>query len=1155
MTGTCMKTYLVLALCLLPVFSALSATAEGGARTASEGKVGVMAGASRLEFEGNRAFSAERLQRGLRINGDWLQAAHPEAPLADYVKATQSALVRGYQHAGFPLAKITETRWLSSPQRLLCVIEEGPRYTAGEVSVTGAQSVPAEQIIKKLTTTAKKRKMADEPTSIENPDVVSESSEAKMTFRTRTTAAGDIKKALWIKGKPAPLDDRRLVNVKESVEYQLSQAGRMQAKVEVETVRDDAAHTAALRVKIVSEGPAAVLGEVACTGLKRDTEAELLKYLGLEKGRPIKAGQMQEIEDRLLNSARYVYFKATAKPRKEGQPEMDLKLELVEMPEAPRLVEPLNTTHNTLVKMRKWIDELVHSGSEDLVVTVLVQPKTGVGGEFRMIYNAQQGLLMKMLLWDDAEKRSKPRHCTLRYTPGQLAAFLSAQDGGSRQWLQQPIGANNMLRLFVNFELSEPKNGRTPGSTNFGMGFKERQDGPMLDLELNLKPAALLLHSLRYAEEWSSKDGLLVMKSVTADGQGGNSIVIDEATGQLREVGNGEGAWNKGHTEFSRYSITTAKGAWEKAAKEMDAETAGLANSYEAGEGLASWAAWLTAAALNSGIGHGGAPPPEEAAQRVAAARELGRRMKLSAPRLFSAFDSGEDSFDVPEAADKPSNNMLSTTMVALLGLQAADALFSEGTWPWLLAREVYYGTTGQNQYDGRILKQVQQDPQLGPVGSYLASLLLDWTLPAAAAAADFRQLALQKLSAADFRQDWGLLMMNCPAEQREAMSDLLEKVRAGSQTRESGLLKDALGTQGQGGGRFTPVIESFLQELRREPDRLLSAALTAAMDRVWDETLSGVLRDRLTPKGKDGKAVDAARVAALVGDTEVTRREVADTLRTLSEEPRPQPGVGVAQLEKEALESQIEVALLHAAFKAMGNTVRPEVLDADVSATVKKKHHGSRQRFLLALAKDGYSLEEYRMTREKALVAEVVRKKVRGMALQPTKEEIARVVAQENAAEERQVKLHTLTLFKHSDKRNKEEQRKLAEDLREKLKAGQDFEALAKKYSADSRAADGGASDWLNPAVLSPEIAKPLAEMKPGGVSAVLDLGAQWLIVKFDEERLKPQDTEKQLKAATVLLQRQKETEFYDAWLKNMRSKIKIQILPPPEPKSTPVK
>ncbi|MBN8422583.1 MAG: peptidylprolyl isomerase [Verrucomicrobia bacterium] len=1145
-----MKTPAALRLCLL-----LPVLLSGIVRGADPARVGVLGSADRLVFEGNQSFSSQRLSHGLYTHGDWLLAAHPEAPLEDYVRATRAALLRGYQRAGFPQVQITETRWLADPQRLLCVIAEGPRYMAGPVTVTGAQAVSVAQIVAKLTTKEKKpadhraqKNKAEEGTTSSTPAIASEKETASLILKgwmgeLPTTASKSIE---WETGKPAPLDARRTAELQDLVVKQLAQAGRMQARAEVKTVLDETTHTAGLHVNILSEGPPAMLAGIECRGLKRDSEAALLKYLELEKGRPFLSGQVPEIEDRLLRSARYTSYKVTATPRRTDHPEMDLKLELVEMPEAPRLGEPLNATCETLLKARDWFNALMRSGSEDLVFTLAFQESTGHSGELSVVCNPQRGLLLTLTFSDDAEGRKKPPRCTLRYTPGEVAAFFSAHDGAAGQWLRQPVGRALMANLFVKIETDEPTDNETSGKINFGGSLKSKEGNGLLDFVLTLTPAAALLDSLKYAAEWEHKDGLLVMKQETADGEGKPGAVIEEATGRLREIGNGKGSWNKAHTEFARFRITTAQGAWDEATQELEAQTAGLANSYEAGEGFASWAGWLTEGFLNAGFGKTAELSQEEVARRTAAARDLGRQLDISMPELLNAF-TADSSFYVPDTADKPRTTNASTTLVAQLGLAVVDSLVSEGSWPWLLAREVYYSTAGRNEYTGRILEQVRQDPELGPVGCFCAAVLLDWTLPASAG--EFRSLALSKMTAADFRKDWGLLVQNCSARKRTAMADLLEKVRAGGQSPETDLLREVFGGAEAGTRvRFNALMDSFLQELRREPDRALAVATTAAMDKMWDETLSGMLREKLTPKGGDGKAVDATQVAAMVGGTEVTRKEVALALEVFRKNAAAaKSGETEAELEQAALKAQIELALLHAAFKAMGNAVKPEQLDEDVRQFVAKNFKGSQPRFLVQLAKEGYTLEEYRMAREKSLVAILMKQKIRGMAPAPTEEEISRLVAQNNAPPERQVKLHTLSLLKKAGDPEGAQQRRLADDLHAKLKEGQNFEDLAKKHSADSRAADGGAMDWMNPEALSPAIGGALGRMKPGDVSGVVDLGTVWIMVKLDEERLLSKSAAEKRKEAEAVLKQKKAAEFYDAWLNNVREKIKVQILPMP--------
>lgn len=1151
-----MKSYTAFLLCLLLIPELLSGTVHG----ADAGKVGALGSASRMVFEGNTTFTAEDLHRALRTHGDWLLAAHPEAPLEDYVEATRAALLRGYQRAGFPHVQISETRWLADPQRLLCVIAEGQRYMAGPVTVTGAESVPAEQIIAKLTT--KEKKAADDFTKKDKPEDkktlptlvdVSETYAPGLSIKTKASevADADSKDIAWEIGKPAALDARRPADLQDLVVKQLGKAGRMQAKVEVKTVLDESAYTAALHVKILSEGPAAVLAGITCTGLKRDSEAALLKYLGLEKGRPFLSGQVKEIEDRLLSSARYTSFKVTTTPRETDHPEMDLKLEVVEMPEAPKLGEPLNTTQETLLKARDWINDLMRSGSEDLVVTLYFQSKKDKSAEMVLIYNSQHGLQLTLTVFDDEEGRKNPRRCVLRYSPGEVTACFSVHDGAVRQWLRQPLGSALMASLFVRIDTDEPKDNRTAGNVNFGGSWKMQEGSGLMDLVLTMKPAAALLNSLKYAEEWLHKDGLLVMKMEGADGQGKYGAVIEEATGRVREIGNGKGIWDKAHTELSRFSLTTMKGAWDKATQELEAQTAGVPDSYEAGEGFASWAGWLTAGFLNAGLGKTAALKPEEVARRTTAARELGRGLDISMAQFFSAFTGPEgDRFYVPDSADKPRETRASTTMIAQIGLAIVDSVVSEGSWPWLLAREVYYSTAGRNEYTGRILQQVREDPQLGPLGCYFAASLLDWTLPAYAG--EFRELALSKMTAADFRKDWGLLVQNCSARKRTAMAELLEKVRTGGQNAETDLLREVFGGAEAGTKiGFTAMMESFLQELRREPDRTLATATASAMDKMWDDTLSGILREKLTPKGGDGKAVDATRVAAMAGETEVTRREVSLALDVFRKNAAAEKsGATEAELEDTALKAQIDMALLHAAFKTMGNTLTSAQLDEDVRQYVARNYKGSQQRFLQQLAKEGYTLEEYRMMREKIIVAKVMKAKIRSMAPAPTEDEIARQMEKSNAPPERQVKLHTLAILKQSGDANEAQQRKLADELHAKLKEGQDFAALAKKHSADSRAADGGAMDWMNATALSPAISGPLVGMEPGGISGVVDMGSVWIIVKLDAERMLSKTAEERRQEATAVLKQQKATEFYDAWLNNVRGKIKVQILPMPEAK-----
>ena len=1107
-------------------------------------KVGQMGSTKRLVFEGNQTFSADELSHGLRAHADWLLAAHPAAPLADFLKVTRTALERGYQRAGFPSVVVKEGRLEINPDRLVFEIVEGPRYTAGTVTVSGTKSIKPELIIEKLTTAEKT---------------------ATDTDKQKSTSSKK-PKIDWKQGKPAPLDATRPGELQRAVLKILEQHGLMQAKVQADIVRDDTARTAALQVKILAEGPAAILDKVEFTGLKRDSDVDVMKYLGLAPGQPFLSGRVAEIENLLLKSARYTSYKVTATPRQAGQPEMNLKIELVEMPETPKLGVALNDNQKALLLASAWANEIFSTGSEDLLLKWSHLPKEGGRQDLELIYNSQHGAHLTVTVTDDVAGKLNPRRLALHYAQEAMTGLFSMQEGRVKQWMHTPAGKGLAWDYFVKFETNEPKDGVTTGNINFGGSFKPAVKNVTSKLALTMTPAAALLFSLKYAAQLQNRDGRFVMQSPAAPGGDDFSMAIDTATGRVREIA--IGTWEKGHGGFFRFTVTTAVGALDRATRELEADSAGLVNAYEGKEALASWAGFLTAGFLQGGFGKSPPAKPETIPPRSHAAYELARSLSVSGAQVYNAiFSSSESDYLVPNAPDKPVETKLSGSIISQYALFLTDALAGNDTWPWLLAREAFYSMNGRTEYTGLILNQVRADPQLGPVGCYLASVLLDWTLPAAAG--EFRQMAQAKLTAQDFRKDWGLLAQNVSERQRGEITALLEKIRSGAQV-EVGLLEDILGnfestTQVKVNfGNFesttkvkvNPSIQTFVTELRRDPGRPLAEAVASAMDRVWDETLSAWLKDKLMPKGKDGKAVDPAKVAALVGGTEISREEleksVAARIKANPLKPDATTAERTAQLaetEQAALKDTIEMEIYVAAFKASGNTLPQSAVDADLRQTIKREYKGDKARFERAVLMEGATMEEYRKKRERTIIFNVILKKLSELAPPPTEVEIQHALELRTAeAPQRQVQIRTLSIPKYDAKRENDTQYKLAQDIHAKLKAGQDFGALAKKFSADGRAADGGKMDWASTAILSPALAEPLSKLKPGELSEVLDLGTLWFILKFDGERQQSKPAE-QIKAEVVEeLKKQKTAEFQASWLKNTRDKLKVQIVPKPE-------
>jgi parvulin-like peptidyl-prolyl isomerase len=125
-------------------------------------------------------------------------------------------------------------------------------------------------------------------------------------------------------------------------------------------------------------------------------------------------------------------------------------------------------------------------------------------------------------------------------------------------------------------------------------------------------------------------------------------------------------------------------------------------------------------------------------------------------------------------------------------------------------------------------------------------------------------------------------------------------------------------------------------------------------------------------------------------------------------------------------------------------------------------------------------------------------------------------------------------------------EAKKKIEDIQKELKAGSNFEELAKKYSHDSASApNGGDLDYIYKGVFDPAFDEAIAKMKVGGISKVVNTPYGYHIIKLNETKPAEQATfaemEESIQKHLFMERAQKKVEIY---LQGLRKKAKIEVL-----------
>jgi peptidyl-prolyl cis-trans isomerase SurA len=124
----------------------------------------------------------------------------------------------------------------------------------------------------------------------------------------------------------------------------------------------------------------------------------------------------------------------------------------------------------------------------------------------------------------------------------------------------------------------------------------------------------------------------------------------------------------------------------------------------------------------------------------------------------------------------------------------------------------------------------------------------------------------------------------------------------------------------------------------------------------------------------------------------------------------------------------------------------------------------------------------------------------------------------------------------------------RLAEMKRDVVAGTRRFEELARQYSQDGSAQNGGDLGWTSPGQLVPEFEEPMNALRDGGVSdpVVSRYGVHLIqVLGRRETAVDPKQLREQARNA---LREQKFEEAYNEWVRDLRARAYVELREPPQ-------
>ena len=293
-------------------------------------------------------------------------------------------------------------------------------------------------------------------------------------------------------------------------------------------------------------------------------------------------------------------------------------------------------------------------------------------------------------------------------------------------------------------------------------------------------------------------------------------------------------------------------------------------------------------------------------------------------------------------------------------------------------------------------------------------------------------------------------------------------------------------------------------------------------------------------------------RVVAQVNDDVITLYELDNRMKELTgydpDELKLKDKKGYIETRRQVLELLVDEKIAFGKIRELGIKITPGEID-DAIERIKESNQLTQEDLIARLKEQDMSLKSYReeikrqLERNKLINYEVKSKIV-------IREEELKDYYTKNKDKFRLIaKVHLATIFlKQEDPSNQEETIALlrtAEDIVFRLKRGEDFGKMAKKFSQGPGAEEGGDLGIFKTSQLDPDLLKILKDMIPGDITRPIIRQAGIQIVKLLDKQdsiVKPFDDVRE--AIFEILYKEKVNKRYSSWLRDLREKAYTKII-----------
>ena len=292
-----------------------------------------------------------------------------------------------------------------------------------------------------------------------------------------------------------------------------------------------------------------------------------------------------------------------------------------------------------------------------------------------------------------------------------------------------------------------------------------------------------------------------------------------------------------------------------------------------------------------------------------------------------------------------------------------------------------------------------------------------------------------------------------------------------------------------------------------------------------------------------DIKPVDS--IVAVVDNAVITRQDLSNALNQIQRQQPKGSKADQAALQQQALLQLVNQSLLVQAAQRSGLSVSEAEIDAEVARMAQAQKLSVAQLYQRA-AKEGGNRATFRRTVGNNLLAQNMQKSITMEQSRVSDVEVDAAIAR---AQQQGLKLpegivtHQYHVQHILIKDDTEASRKLINQLQAQARSGAEFERLARQYSQDGSATQGGDLGWIAEGQTVAPFEAAVKALKPGQVSQPVRSQFGWHIIRLVDIKSADTPQERLRNGMRAALSEEKSAQALQNTLRQLHEQAFIQV------------